>query len=199
MSQITLYAAADAYMDARTPDTNFELWSIDMDVYYLSGDKTEDRRTIINFDCTLSGWTDLTAATLRLYVNTSFASAAATMYRCTRPSQWTETGVTWNKYDGTNAWTTAGGDYDGSTPTPKAFTFPASLGWMELDMLAFVNDARANRGGIFSVIAKLDNENPGSSVGGGWDSRTGTYPPELVITGTAPPTGGQRRRTTIVG
>lgn len=25
---------------------------------------------------------------------------------------WTEAGVTWNKYDGVNAWTTPGGDYD---------------------------------------------------------------------------------------
>jgi len=32
------------------------------------------------------------------------------LYRVTR--SWTESGVTWNRYDGTNNWTTAGGDYD---------------------------------------------------------------------------------------
>jgi hypothetical protein len=27
---------------------------------------------------------------------------------------WTESGVTWNKYDGVNSWATAGGDYNGT-------------------------------------------------------------------------------------
>ena len=34
------------------------------------------------------------------------------IWRVTTP--WTESQVTWNKYDGTNAWTTAGGDFVGN-------------------------------------------------------------------------------------
>ena len=61
------------------------------------------------------------------------------VYRLTR-SNWTELGATWIKYDGTNSWTTAGGDYtttngvsmscnipNTSNPPPWTFSSPSLI------------------------------------------------------------------------
>ena len=68
-------------------------------------------RLVASFDIsTLSGKT-ISGAALTLYSDGSGTATSGT-YTCKRLTQtaWTEAGVTWNRYDGTNNWTTAGGD-----------------------------------------------------------------------------------------
>ncbi|KKN55513.1 hypothetical protein LCGC14_0581880, partial [marine sediment metagenome] len=48
---------------------------------------------------------------------------------------------------------------------------PASTGtWEITGMAGFVTDAIANRSDIVSAIMLFDDEDPGSNVGGNWDS-----------------------------
>ena len=68
---------------------------------------------------------------------------------------WTETGVTWNKYDGTNDWTTAGCGSDGNDYTSTGainFNGPSATGWFSLTITSLVQDAHASRSGSFNVI-----------------------------------------------
>lgn len=69
-------------------------------------------RTLLHFNLNaISGAATITSATLTLYCVTSTGSAlAAHVYRVTRTT-WLETLCTWNKYDGSVAWTTPGGDF----------------------------------------------------------------------------------------
>ena len=48
------------------------------------------------------------------------------MARLTR-TNWTESGATWNTYDGVNSWTTAGGDF--TTTNQVSITFTNETGW----------------------------------------------------------------------
>ncbi len=78
------------------------------------------------------------------------AGAVFRARRVTR-SGWTELGATWNLYDGTNPWTTPGGDFDpaGSVeitlqPSDTILEFP--------DVTAFVIDALAFRSGSLELL-----------------------------------------------
>lgn len=152
----------DSFMDANVPDTNFgdELYS-KVGVTHLGEEKTSWARGIMNFDVSAVAGEVILAATLHHVVKDVWASVAATVYRCSRPSTWTEDGVTWNKYDGVNGWTKVGGDYDENTPTPVGYTTPDSIGWRVVSGLKdFVIDAIDYRDGIVAVIIKLDFEAP---------------------------------------
>jgi RHS repeat-associated protein len=70
-------------------------------------------------------------AKLGLYVQSKSTSTSKPIgvYRVTKP--WT-TGATWESYDGTHAWTTAGGDYNNPSENSDASVNPsvgASTGW----------------------------------------------------------------------
>ena len=75
--------------------------------------------------------------------------------RITQPA-WTETGVTWNKYDGTNSWGNAGGDY---TETDKATTqHPAIYNWMNFTVTDQVQYAVDYVDRIAHFLIKFQNE-----------------------------------------
>lgn len=48
-------------------------------------------------------------------------------------TNWTETGATWNTYDGTNNWTTTGGDF--SSTVIHEHTVGAAAGWESWDLM----------------------------------------------------------------
>jgi RHS repeat-associated protein len=88
-------------------------------------------RSLLRFD--LSGVLPSDAVVLNadlglLQVDTSSSSHAQQLevHRLTRAFT---SAVTWNKYDGTNAWTTAGGDYDAAVAATA--TAPATNGWVD--------------------------------------------------------------------
>lgn len=122
------------------------------DVYIHDGNKNygaspilqvKDRRNaLIQFD--LSGLPPgaiITSARLALYLEdgNGFVDGVFDVHRLTRA--WVEGnedddppppggGVTWDEYDGTNSWTTEGGDYD-SEPIVSVTLPTANLGWKE--------------------------------------------------------------------
>lgn len=156
-------------------------------IYILGSSKFTLARALINFDVSaLVGiYSSIDAAQLEMIVPSRnvVGSPPGKVYRCTRPDTWVEADATWNKYDATNNWTTAGGDYDGSTPTPVAFTLPGSGDWTVTGLTAFVTDAIASRSNIVSMILRMDDESAsGTSRWLSVYSKEGTTPPVLRVT-----------------
>ena len=94
--------------------------------------------------------------------NTS-AVAGQTFYikRCTR-TNWVEASATWNKYDGTNTWTTAGGD----TAAPEiSLGDITTTGWKSFDVKTLVDDAWDNRAGILTFLMFRKHSGDGGADG----------------------------------
>src|SRR3990167_8194110 len=91
--------------DGTSADTNFGS-DITVQVGQWGGEKLR-----IIFDWTLSsGSGDISEVNLNVYDNGGSGGTVTTdIHELTQV--FTEAGVTWNKYDGTNNWATAGGDY----------------------------------------------------------------------------------------
>jgi hypothetical protein len=100
--------AVDTRITGDTPDTNFGT-DAKLDIG-KQGTGTNCQRTLIKPDFTgLPAGAELTAVSLTLTFQTDYSlnTRIVRWFRCLR--NWTEGGATWNKYDGTNAWGTAGG------------------------------------------------------------------------------------------
>lgn len=179
-------------MEVNDPDTNYGVGPLLCGSIFLGEEKTDLWRPIANWDVSSIAAETITAAKMRRYIGVDYgAERAGKVYRCTRPADWVESEVTWNDYKSGTAWTTAGGDYDGVTPTPVGYTPSNGVGWQEITgLLAFVTDAIASRSNIVSVILRLDDENPASADAHQFhEGGDPTYEWELVVEYV----GGRRR------
>lgn len=163
-------ATIDSHMDGvNNKDTNYGTdQTLFNSITYLGGDKAFLFRPIGNFDVSpVAGLTINSAKLVREITSVTNGGFSAILSRCTRPADWTEGGVTWNKYDGTNAWTDAGGDFDDTGPPAKIdYTEPTATGEHEITGLKdFVTDAIDNRSNIVSIIMRHSDENPASTTG----------------------------------
>jgi hypothetical protein len=159
------------------------------------GAKSNLRRAIMNFDVNPLAGRTISAASLWRYVTQiDGSSQVIRVSRCTRPSTWTETGVTWAKYDGSNNWTTGGGDFDDATPASFTYTEDTFL-WRELTgFKALIDDAIASRGGIVSIILRNTDENPGVTRFAGWNGKNATVNnPYLLVDHDGDPIDNVRR------
>lgn len=99
--------------------------------------------------CTLTVWSDVVES-----------PASARIARITQPG-WTETGSTWNRYDGVALWTAPGGDHDAATAIP--FVPPAATGAFTFPSLqALCQDAVTSRAGRLDLLVRQDFETPGT-------------------------------------
>ncbi len=173
MAQLVAVSYQDTEFDTAAPDANYGTkTTFAIGPTYNGPTKSDLERAIGNFDLTpIPPGANVTTAKLQRWLEgVQGGPLPATLYRCTRPATWTEYGCTWNKYDGTNAWTAAGGDWDATTPAPVAFV-DEIYGLKEITgLLDFAKDAIANRSGIVSLILKADTET-GSTHRSVWDSR----------------------------
>ncbi len=205
MATLTVQADIDASMEQAQPDHNYGFQEgVGHRLQYAGEAKVSWRRAIGNFDVSaLAGATINSAKLVREVSNIVNPGVEAKLSRCTRPSTWTEGGVTWNKWDGTTDWTTAGGDFDDPGP-PGAITYtePSSTGEHEiLGLKAFVEDALDNRGGIVSIITRLWDEDPEVHTEYSWRSKEyGSNIWRLVVDYTpAGPAGGLPERGELRG
>jgi len=188
-------------INSNAPTTNYGT-NIKLAVGYYGTAKTYIWRTYIEADISaLIGETIEATSELRLYATSVLSGPEAChIYRVTQTAC-TEAGMTYNKYDGTNNWTTAGGDF--TTPS-VAFTYPAAAGDLIItgaELAAFLQDAIDSRSGIARMMLKLDTEN--GDRGGEFysDDYTGSYyllwRPELYVVyeGVA---GGARSQTCLI-
>lgn len=107
MEITTLYANFDLSLRENAPTTNQNALGLG-----AGSSSTSLWNGLVGFDFSALvalGVTDVSVATLRLFIGADFATASSTMavYRMIRTGV-TETGATWNTYNGTNAWGTAG-------------------------------------------------------------------------------------------
>ena len=189
MSQVTLNPTADTYLTALTPDTNND--AITFDVGEWNGGVGDVRRTLIKFDLSsIPNSSIITVATLRVYdTGSDLTSNTRTMFANRSKRAWTETGATWNKYDGTNNWATAGGGTNaddvelaniGSVSMPD----PPVAQYYEISLAAskiqeWLSGIFTNNGLMLSMGTETDDLHR-------LDSSEGTNKPELVITYPTP-------------
>jgi hypothetical protein len=176
MAQLIVNPAIDSTMDYVSLDTNYgQSSTIGQGVLIAGGQKGALRRAIANFDVSaIPVAAVITQAKLQRTLTLADPSPhSVRIARCTRPTQWTENGVTWNKYDGVNAWTTGGGDYDDATPAAVSYVEAVAPGPHEITGLGgFVRDALDLRNGIVSLLLRNGNEAPAVSERSTWLAAT---------------------------
>ena len=145
-------------------------------------------RSLIKFDLSsIPSNATISSATLSLWFKTDLSAAARTLsiYRCKRA--WTEAGATWNKYDGTNNWQTAGAD--GADDRDSSATGTASISAAETlntekqisldvaEVTKLIDGTYSNNGWVLRV----DTENYDQYYYHSSSSTTAEYRPKLVI------------------
>lgn len=194
MSTLIQAASIDSHISGVQTANNFgSAVSLLIRVQRFGGVKVALERTIINFDLSsIPPGSTINSAEMRFEVWFVEASAGVKFERCTRPSTWVESQVTWIVYSTGNNWTAAGGDKD--TGTTVTDTFPSGTGTWAIatsaQLVSLVQDAIDNRSGILSLIGFLtDESDSGSSRGGAMRSTeydSGSAAPEIEVDYTAP-------------
>jgi len=179
----------DSYIRNTTADTNYGTditLSIGNGVGASGDNKT---RTLLHFDITdIPNNATFTQGDISLYQYDYFYYAAETlyMYRLTH-TNWTEAGVTWNKYDGTNAWTTAGGDYTTTNGVSRASDCTA--GWKIWSSATLIQDCYNNQSKNVHLIGIMttngDNRDQQKYYSNNYTTNT-SLRPKLTVTYTVP-------------
>jgi hypothetical protein len=164
----------DCYVNAGSPTTSF-CGGTALNAGY---DGTNASRALLQFSLAAIPTTDaVLSAKLLLYLGSASTSTAASLgaYQLTRA--WTA-GATWNTYDGTNSWTTAGGDFSG-TAAATSNGIAATGVWYSWSPTAlvqgWVNGTIANDG----LLLKEPTENVTNVLG--FNSAAATNPPYLQV------------------
>jgi len=149
-------------------------------------------RIIIHFDTTDLPYASIVSqGDLKLYVySVNYpTSAQICAYRMTR-TNWTETGATWYKYDGTNPWTTPGGDYTQTNKT--SITMPQSTGWATWSSSQLIQDCYDNLSKNVHLLMQYENISSSEDVrvysNNYYDS---AYRPKLIVSINDPVTNYQ--------
>ncbi len=120
----------------------------------------------------------ITSAQLELYYYDGGGSSTGHIEIHRLTQNWTETGVTWNNYDGSASWTSAGGDYD--TRVEDTVSISDVYGWYEwniTDLLEkWYNGTYTNYGAILTKEGNKNSKNFYSS-----DYSNSDYHPKLTI------------------
>ncbi|MHC1784926.1 MAG: DNRLRE domain-containing protein [Anaerolineaceae bacterium] len=136
----------------------------------------------------------LQSAGLALTVDGDFSDNAGTLKAYRRLKPWTETGATWNSYDGTTAWTTAGGfdsaDCESSEIGSTAFTSSETAGTLK-EMTLSVSMVQAKRvSGTTTnngILLKMETETDDMYGLASMNHATEEYRPMLSICTPCPP------------
>jgi hypothetical protein len=102
MTTVVLSPTGDTYIDGNNATTNYGTATT---MYINNYSPNPADQSLIKFDLSTLAGKSIVSATLGIYIDAGGANTC-TLYRVLRA--WTETGATYNKYDGTNNWGTAG-------------------------------------------------------------------------------------------
>jgi len=115
MAQISIVANADAGIRKNLPNSNFGTVTSHA-IGRIANINQIDNVTMSFNMSAIPAAAILDSASVKLYVSVKAGDHTANprTYAVSRllKTNWTETGVTWNNYDGINPWDTGGGDYD---------------------------------------------------------------------------------------
>jgi|WetSurMetagenome_2_1015567.scaffolds.fasta_scaffold95396_2 hypothetical protein len=151
MAQLIIQPSnADARIVSGHPNTNY---GTEPDTWIGQDGAGNVNRAVLSLDFSVLLHYTITAVLLELNFGTYDSGRTLWVYRLTRPT-WTEDGVTWNKYDGTNSWTSAGGDWT----VTDAISAASASGWVQWNVLNQVLYAQANTSGIVHFLIKDSTE-----------------------------------------
>jgi len=166
----------DSYMSQAYPDTNYGTNTY-LDVYWVTG--IDMHRTVIKVKTGAKPATWITEKPkrirLRLYLKQSGSAGnvAINAYKTTKPA--TEAGVTYNKFDGSNAWDAAGGDLE--TFLSMTLVPNTPYAWYEWD----ITGVGLDWGESCWIILKCALEATPDKTRM-FDSAEGTYLPYVIVT-----------------
>jgi hypothetical protein len=149
---------SDSYMSAGSPTNNYGTNTRMSVTGYADQGATNVQRGLVKFDVSsIPSGTTIARATLYLY---SYQVTGSTgyygAYALTR--NFTANGVTWNTYDGTNAWTTAGGDFNGTADGTSPKQSVANV-WYAFDVTSRVQQWINNPSSNYGWVIKCTDEN----------------------------------------
>jgi hypothetical protein len=183
-------AGIDTYlMDGSNADVNFGNAAVIGIGTSQSGKFTNRVRGVVRFDLSvIPVGASIVNATLTLFAATGGSVTGPAQFKAYRLTQagWTEFGATWNKYNGTNSWGTAGGDY--TSDGQDSATINSGAEDLVFDALAqLAADAVANRNGLLHLLvvgpeAGVNNHLLAHSSDGGEAAKR----PKLVVEYEAP-------------
>lgn len=152
----TSYAGCtDTYISSNSPTTNYNT-----NTNILAGQSSLSKyRTLIKFNITALVPSNAVVKAAYLSLNNSFCSPSIQPIAAYKVTQFWDTLVTWNTYNGSNSWTTVGGDYS-ATPVSNI----VSIGGNSSDVVlkldnAMVQDWLTNSLTNYGVIIIGQNEN----------------------------------------
>lgn len=156
--------------------------------HVLDGISSAKRRILTSFGdiSAIPAGSTITSAilTLECSVVTVAAADAFSSHPITRFG-WGEGTATWNTYDGSNNWTTAGGDFEATNGKTSGFALPLTTGSKTYDIATTIQWILDHNPTTCDFILKVDNEAAGTG-NVRFLSNTGATPPTLVITYTPP-------------
>ena len=153
-----------------------------------SRNSSRNARSILEFSISaIPAGAAITSATLSLFDSFTQSSLGRTYwaYKLIR-TDWLELQATWNVYKTGNSWTLAGGDYVTSNPAGGSATVPASLNWMDFNVLAIVQDAHDSSIDVEILVKDATESSDSTTRKVDFYSRTGSggdtsLRPKLVI------------------
>jgi len=171
---------ADILLMKSDPDTSFH------NLTYIAAARPSNfdlYHSLLKFNFSaLTAGANISSAVLGLnYYADNGASPAGEQLDVRRITQtaWT-TGGTWNKYDGTHAWTTLGGDY--TDTDGGSVLMPASFGVVNIDITNLIKYCQANTAKIANLLIKWHDETSVASwISSKFDGLRGTITPILTI------------------
>jgi predicted CXXCH cytochrome family protein len=192
----------DSYIDEANPSSNFGLQS----TMKIASALSANQRLLLQFD--LSSLQNVSAfeeAELKLFMNQ--APGASRSYGAySLQNSWTEAGVTWNSRDGSNNWSSGGGDYNSSATTVTT-TGIQSRRWLTWLVTSDIESWYQNPSSNFGWLIKDITENDTGSASfytKQYNSDTSLQPKleigYLATTATISPSNvytGQSHQTTI--
>lgn len=162
-------------------------------------------RFLIKFDLTaLPADAIISAATFSFYITADYADAGGTWRIYRQKRAWVEgtraraadspaTGVTWNRYDTTNNWQTAGGfgadDCEQTDIGSRAFTATETINEFKDFSLTPTTKAGLDLGNGWLIKAVLESSTYNEYDGVTSDDATAAYRPKLVVDYTEAPSG----------
>jgi hypothetical protein len=182
---VTLNPSADAAMISDGANTNYgsetRLW---VGEQYGA---TSLRRSLIKFDLSAYSGQICSSAKLRIYdTGTDLTNNTRNLiiYRVKR--NWGGATVTWNKYDGTNSWTTAGcgspgNDYDNNLVGSVSLPNPPSAGYIEVTITpSYINEWLS--GSLTNYGFCLYTQSESDDMHEFYSNDNASNKPELVLT-----------------
>jgi len=165
----------DTYLRADLPTSNFGTLNT---LFVRQGILAQLRRILLKAD--LSSLPVRARLRLAELWARTLGSAGAEGYVEARPvlQNWTETGATWNTYDGSNAWTAAGGDYGDASDTQEIM-LAGGGSWRKWNVKTIIEGQRAGQN--FGILLKFADESDLSTLQRGFTSGEGSSRPKLVL------------------